>query len=129
MKAEKRINYGLAYHKVITNPINAKLFSRFQTLNKERANPDSLKAVKAALEQLTQTELKTMKPYRIPEAQRKVYKTIGGAPHLDQNYTVFGEVVKGMEIVDSIAGVKTDKNDKPLKDILILKARMIKRLK
>jgi len=58
-----------------------------------------------------------------------VYKTIGGAPHLDQNYTVFGEVVKGMDIVDSIAGVKTDKNDKPLKDILILKARMIKRLK
>jgi len=74
-------------------------------------------------------ELKTMVPYKIPDNHRKVYKTIGGAPHLDQNYTVFGEVVKGMDIVDSIAGATTDSADKPLKDILILKARMINRRK
>jgi len=128
-KAENRINHGLAYNKVINDPINAGLFTRLQTFNKEGANSDSLKAVQAKLEQLTQTKLETMVRYRIPDEQRKVYKTIGGTPHLDQNYTVFGEVVKGMEIVDSIAGVKTDKNDKPLKDILILKTRMIKRLK
>jgi cyclophilin family peptidyl-prolyl cis-trans isomerase len=128
-KAEMRINHGLAYHKVITNPNNAELFSRLQALNQAGANPYSLKAVQAQLEELTQTELKTMVPYKIPEKQRQVYKTIGGAPHLDQNYTVFGEVVKGMDIVDSIAGVQTDSADKPLKDILILKARMIKRSK
>jgi cyclophilin family peptidyl-prolyl cis-trans isomerase len=128
-KAEKRINNWLAYNKVITNPANAQLFLRLQTFSKEGANTDSLKAVQAKLEQLTQTKLQNMPRYRIPDEQRKVYKTIGGAPHLDQNYTVFGEVVKGMEIVDSIAGVKTDKTDKPLKDILILKARMIKRMK
>ena len=128
-KAEKRINHGIAYRKVITNPANAELFATMQKLNQAGANPFELKAAQAKLEELTQAELKTMVLYKIPEAHRQVYKTIGGAPHLDQNYTVFGEVVKGMDIVDSIAGVQTDATDKPLKDILILKARMIKRLK
>ena len=126
-KAEKRINHGIAYHKVITNPANAELFAQLQKYNQAGANVDSLLAARQQLEELTQTELKTMVPYKIPEKHRQVYKTIGGAPHLDQNYTVFGEVVKGMDIVDSIAGVQTDSADKPLKDILILKARMIKR--
>lgn len=46
--------------------------------------------------------------YTIQEEHRQVYKTLGGAAHLDQNYTVLGEVVKGMEVVDSIARVETD---------------------
>lgn len=54
---------------------------------------------------------------KIPEDQREVYKTIGGAPFLDQSYTVFGEVVKGMQMVDNICTVKTDRNDRPLTDI------------
>lgn len=50
--------------------------------------------------------------------QREVYKTIGGAPHLDGDYTVFGEVVEGMEVVDKIASTQTrQKDDRPLKDI------------
>lgn len=125
--AEKRINNGRAYNKVLTDPKNTALFSRLQTFIKDGANADSLKAVQAIFEQLKQKELESMVHYRIPDEQREVYKTIGGTPHLDQNYTVFGEVVKGMEIVDSIARVNTNKNDKPLKDILILKARMIKK--
>ncbi len=128
LKAEKRINNWLAYNKVITDPANAVLFLHLQTFSKEGTNPDSLQKVQAKLEQLTQRKLERMPHYRIPDDQRKVYKTLGGAPHLDQNYTVFGEVVKGMEIVDSIARVKTDENDKPLNDIMILKARMIKRI-
>ena len=51
------------------------------------------------------------------DAQRKIYKTIGGTPFLDQNYTVFGEVVKGLDVVDKIASVPRDENDRPLKDI------------
>lgn len=57
------------------------------------------------------------KPWKITDAQRKIYTTIGGTPHLDGAYTVFGEVVSGMEIVDQIAAVKTDTNDRPVKDI------------
>ena len=67
---------------------------------------------------------------KIPSAEREVYKTIGGAPHLDQNYTVFGEVVKGLPVVDSIANTQTtgrQAGDRPLEDIRIIKARLIKR--
>lgn len=53
--------------------------------------------------------------------QRKVYTTVGGTPHLDGEYTVFGEVVKGLEVVDKIAAVACDRMDRPVKDVKILK--------
>lgn len=51
---------------------------------------------------------------KIPVEQRAIYKTIGGTPHLDQDYTVFGEIIEGMEVADSINSVATDKSDVPL---------------
>jgi cyclophilin family peptidyl-prolyl cis-trans isomerase len=72
-----------------------------------------------------------LKGRKIPSAQREVYQTLGGTPHLDQNYTVFGEVVSGLEVVDAIAAEPTtaDPPDRPVKDVRILKARLIKRKK
>jgi peptidyl-prolyl cis-trans isomerase B (cyclophilin B) len=67
---------------------------------------------------------------KIPIEQRQVYKTIGGTPHLDQGYTVYGEVVKGLDIVDKIAAVETSRaqdRDRPLQDVRIIKAKLIKR--
>ena len=58
------------------------------------------------------------------DEQRRIYKTIGGTPFLDQNYTVFGEVVKGLDVIDKIAAVPRDQNDRPLKDIH-MKMRML----
>jgi len=55
------------------------------------------------------------------EFQRGIYKTIGGTPFLDQNYTVFGEVVNGLDVVDAIAAIPTDSRNFPLKDIRILR--------
>ena len=74
---------------------------------------------------------------KIPTDQRQVYTTIGGTPHLDQNYTVFGEVVKGLDVVDQIAATETFKspdrsnplNDRPLQDVRIIKAKLVKRKK
>lgn len=58
--------------------------------------------------------------YSIPENHRKIYKKIGGTPHLDGKYTVFGEVIKGKNIIDSIASVRTNLADRPLKDIQMI---------
>ena len=55
------------------------------------------------------------------ETQRQLYKDIGGTPQLDMEYTVFGEVVDGMDIVDIIATVPKDANDRPLEDVVMTK--------
>ncbi len=67
----------------------------------------------AGLDSLEQLRLGGRK---IPPYQREVYKSLGGTPHLDQNYTVFGEVVRGIELIDRIAAVPTDGYDRPLED-------------
>ena len=81
---------------------------------------------------LDSVETYRLKGRKIPADQREVYKTIGGTPHLDQGYTVFGEVVSGLDVVDSIAAVPTSKEedrDRPLEDVRIIKAHLIKRIK
>ena len=55
----------------------------------------------------------------IPKEQREVYKEIGGVPHLDQNYTVFGEVIDGLNVIDVIASSKVNEREIPLKDIIL----------
>lgn len=57
---------------------------------------------------------------------REVYKTLGGTPHLDGSYTVFGEVVEGLDVVGRIEKAATDDNDRPLQDIRIRKATVLK---
>ena len=81
---------------------------------------------------LDSVETFRLKGRKIPLAHRQVYKTIGGAPHLDQSYTIFGEVVKGLSVVDSIASVSTSKGpdrDRPLEDVRILKVKLVRRSK
>ena len=59
---------------------------------------------------------------KLTPEMREVYKTVGGTPHLDGQYTVFGEVVSGLDVVDAIQRVPTDENDRPLTDVRIIKA-------
>ena len=59
--------------------------------------------------------------FRFTPEQVAAYTTVGGTPHLDGQYTVFGEVLEGMEIVDKIQKVKTDRNDRPEEDVRIKK--------
>ncbi|MEZ0452313.1 peptidylprolyl isomerase [Sphingobacterium thalpophilum] len=64
-------------------------------------------------EDLDRLEKTRMNGKKFSDLQRQAYTTIGGTPHLDWNYTVFGELVKGVDIIDQIAAVKTDKHDRP----------------
>jgi len=76
-------------------------------------------------------EVKRLKR-KIPVEQREVYKTIGGTPQLDQNYTVFGQVVSGLNVIDKIAVVETSKGidrDRPIEDVMIIHAKLVKRKK
>lgn len=75
---------------------------------------------------LNLTETNRLK-FKLPEWQRQVYKTIGGAPHLDQNYTVYGEVVIGLTMVDAIAETATNKNNRPKEDIKMTVSVLSKR--
>lgn len=83
-------------------------------------------------EELNRVEQGRLQGRKIPERQRAVYKTLGGAPFLDQSYSVFGEIVKGYEMVDVIAGSPRDENDRPLVNIsmkiTVLKNREVRKL-
>jgi cyclophilin family peptidyl-prolyl cis-trans isomerase len=79
---------------------------------------------------LDSVEVRRLKGRKIPAAQRTIYKTVGGTPQLDQNYTVFGEVISGLDVVDSIASCPTSGHpfDRPVKDVRILKMKLIRRM-
>lgn len=92
-----------------------------------QSNNDSLKFYQqsgnqiafASLVERLQNEAMAMAqktPFKLTEEQKQVYTTIGGTPHLDGNYTVFGEVIEGFAVIDSIASQPGGANDRPLKD-------------
>jgi peptidyl-prolyl cis-trans isomerase B (cyclophilin B) len=58
-----------------------------------------------------------LQPKKFSAEKRRIYKTIGGTPHLDNEYTVFGQVVEGLEVIDKIAAVAKDRRDRPKNDV------------
>lgn len=118
VRLSKELDALYAYD-TITTPQKKEIEAAFNTV---KSKVDSIN-----FDSLAQIELASMKKYSYPASHREVYKTIGGSPHLDQNYTVFGEVIEGMNVVDSIAAVQTDEYDKPIKDVYIISARMVER--
>jgi len=141
LKASSASQFYIVQGKVFTNDeldaVELKVERRtkqyiMMDLLKREGKEDELKAFRRMVDQRDTTNIRLTiekyrnaveaqylrtKPFRITEEQRRVYTTVGGTPHLDGAYTVFGEVISGMEIVDQIAAVKTDTNDRPVKDI------------
>lgn len=91
-----------------------------------RGDRDGLRALQDSLIKQTEAEAaKAPAPALTPE-MRQAYTTVGGAPHLDGDYTVFGEIIDGMDTIDRIEKAETDGHDRPEKDIRIISMKVLK---
>jgi peptidyl-prolyl cis-trans isomerase B (cyclophilin B) len=108
--------FNMAYQKFFENPANKvhydSLGKLYQAQDKERFD-SYLKSLQPKVE--AETGMKTEK--EVSPEKLKAYTTIGGAPHLDGGYTVFGKVIRGLEVIDSVASQPRDGADRPIDDI------------
>ncbi|MES2287795.1 MAG: peptidylprolyl isomerase [Bacteroidota bacterium] len=112
----KRITMRKLFNTVVNRDENKGLLKRYQAFVKTDQE-DSMKVLNDIITKQVEAELPATKPYKFTDEQIKTYTTIGGTPHLDQSYTIFGEVYEGIEVIDSIAKQKVDKNARPFTDI------------
>jgi len=116
----KRGVIGAAREGDDVNPKRESSMSQFYIVYGQRFNDNMLDDVEERIYRQTKGEVK------LTQEVREVYKTKGGTPHLDGQYTVFGEVLEGMDVVNAIQLVDTDANDRPIEDIKIIKATVVK---
>lgn len=113
----------------INNNIKQAMFTKFlaETADSARISgatlPDSEIQDKASMKMFNY--LTTISEYKISPSQREAYRTTGGVPRLDGTYTVFGEVLEGLDIVDKIASTPTDPSDRPITDVRIIRMKVI----
>lgn len=89
--------------------------------NRDQAGLQALhEELAAKTEQITGPD-----PVKFTPEQIEAYTTVGGAPHLDRNYTVFGEVISGMDVIDRIEQVETDSADRPKEDVRVIDMKIV----
>ena len=91
-----------------------------------RGDRAGLQALQDSLIKQTEAEVAGKETPTLSPEMRQAYTTVGGAPHLDGDYTVFGEVIDGMDTIDRIEKVQTDGNDRPKDDVRILSMKILK---
>ena len=130
-EANKQYGSGGPSYKIPAE-FNSKLFhkkgalSAARTNNPEKASSGSQFYIVQGEKYSGADQLKQINPkFNYTPEQIEAYKTLGGTPHLDGEYTVFGEVTNGLNIVDKIAAVKTGKADRPVNDVIITKVTII----
>lgn len=99
------------------NPEKRSSASQFYIVWGKEYTPEQIDALSQRMQEVGMGE--------ITDAQKNLYTTVGGTPFLDGQYTVFGEITKGLEVVDKIQNVATDQFDRPLEDVRILSIRII----
>lgn len=104
----------------IFNTLAQKHMKEIYKMRKEN-NEEGLYDLQDKLLAEAEVEAAKQPDFQFTPEQVKAYTTVGGTPHLDNDYTVFGEVVEGLEVVDAIQKVATDRNDRPQEDVKIKK--------
>ncbi len=126
-KIEANINNSQEVDKIknfILRPENRKIKDEVMKYQNEH-NTAKLDSIQRKITEIVEQNLKNTPPFKYSQQERNIYKTIGGTPFLDMNYTVFGEVIEGLDIVDKIAGVKTSQGDRPEEDVKIISMKII----
>ncbi|MFQ5335086.1 MAG: peptidylprolyl isomerase [Flavobacteriales bacterium] len=113
---------ALLFREFLKRPENKAYRERYEKLTAGGQKPEMMAEIKSFYDELApmiEVEYEKMPKFHYNEEQRETYRTLGGTPHLDGEYTVFGEVVEGMEVIDKIAAVKTNPQlgNRPLEDI------------
>lgn len=99
------------------NPTKQSSNSQFYIVQGKRVDTATLRR--------TGEQIKMSNPkFRYTKAQKEIYQRIGGTPQLDQNYTVFGEVISGLDVIDRIASIPTKPGDRPMMNI-IMKVKLL----
>ena len=119
--------------KQLENRLKQSIFARLQAENKPKimeyyrsGNKEELAILRDTLIGKTELEAEKRKDEtKLPKELREIYKTEGGVPFLDNQYTVYGEVVKGIEVVEAIQNVKTNKQDRPTENVVITSVELI----
>ncbi|WP_321438705.1 peptidylprolyl isomerase [uncultured Bacteroides sp.] len=114
LNMEQQINHGKVEE--VFNTLVSKNAAKIKKLRLDR-DKDGLYELQEELIAEAKTKADSMPDFKFTPEQVKAYTTVGGTPHLDNQYTVFGEVVEGMEVVDSIQKVKTNRADRPEEDL------------
>ena len=119
--------------KQLENRLKQSIFARLQAENKPKimeyyrsGNKEELAILRDTLIGKTELEAEKRKDEtKLPKELREIYKTEGGVPFLDNQYTVYGEVVKGIEVVEAIQNVKTNKQDRTTENVVITSVELI----
>jgi len=118
-KAEDRINKTATTNagRAVMKSEQGKMLKAQYDKYKGENKLDSAELVNKQIEVMIKEQVSKSPVYAMSEYQKTSYSTVGGTPHLDGTYTVFGEVIEGLEVIDKIAAVKVDGNNRPEKDV------------
>lgn len=129
---EMQMNMGIEnqlMQKCLQLPENAVYMTRLQEAQALGQNPEkraeAQELINKLIEEIRPIAVKPTDLVKFSEKQIKAYSTVGGTPHLDKNYTVFGEVTEGLEIAEKIGLVETGRADRPLVDVKIISMKIL----